>query len=398
MTTQTKTTWRTVRLDEGEGLSLIIDHRGITPKKLGGVWSSAGIPALSAKNIKDGRIVSQADIRYVDQKLYERWMPEKLEHGDILLTSEAPLGEVYFLNEKADYCLSQRLFALRVNPAALDSSYLYYYLKSSKGQHQLMRRISGTAAQGIRQAELRKIEFSVPSDTEEQKHIAETLSVFDDKIENNNRIIKTLEEMAQAIFKEWFVNFRFPGHEKVELVDSALGKIPKGWEVRNVMEIVKRIPVGKKYENKTALLIGKVPILDQGQSGCIGYHNDEPGVIASIDEPVVVFTNHTCNYRLITYSFSAIQNVLPYVGKNGYSTLFVYYLTREKIVMQEYKGYWPEFEQQEFVVSPQTLAEEYTIIIKPMMHKIVEAENENQKLATMRDLLLPRLMSGEIKV
>jgi len=224
----------------------------------------------------------------------------------------------------------------------------------------------------------------VPEDTDLQKRIAGMLSAFDEKIENNNRIIKTLEEMAQAIFKKRF--------------DTSVENLPEGWEMKNVLEMVKRIPVGKKYENKTALSAGKVPILDQGQSGYIGFHNDEPGIAASIDEPVVVFTNHTCNYRLMTRPFSAIQNVLPYIGTNGYPTLFVYYLTKDKIKMQEYKGHWPEFEQQQFVAPLPSLAEEFASFVKPMVQKIVEAENENQKLAAMRDLLLPRLMSGEIRV
>jgi type I restriction enzyme S subunit len=396
MTTQTKTTWRKVKL--GNVLQLLIDHRGKTPKKLGGNWSSSGIPAISAKNIKNGQIVNEKDIRYVSQKLYDKWMPEKLHSGDILLTSEAPLGELLYLKEKTDYCLSQRLFALRTQSEKLSSKFLYYYLLSPIGRHQLLRRISGTAAEGIRQTELVQLDVTFPENIEEQKRIADILSAFDDKIELNNKISRTLEQMAQAIFKELFVNFRFPGHEKVKMVDSELGKIPAGWEVKNVMEIVKRISVGKKYENKTALPIGKVPILDQGQSGYIGFHNNEPGVMASIDEPVVVFTNHTCNYRLMTRPFSAIQNVLPYVGINGYPTLFVYYLTSGKIKMQEYKGHWPEFEQQEFVVPQKALAEEFVSFVKPMIQKMVEMENENQKLAALRDLLLPKLMSGEIKV
>lgn len=244
---------------------------------------------------------------------------------------------------------------------------------------------------------LRELEITCP-DINDQKRIVDILSAFDDKIELNNKISRALEKMAQAIFKEWFVNFRFPGYEKAEFVDSELGEIPKGWEVKRVLDVVERISVGKKFENKTALPNGKVPILDQGQSGFIGYHNEEPGVIASIDKPVIVFTNHTCYYRLVTYPFSAIQNVLPYVGANNYPTLFVYYLTKDKIKMQEYKGHWPEFEQQEFVVPPPTLAEEYVNFIEPMVQKMVEAENENKKLSVMRDLLLPRLMSGEIQI
>ena len=148
MRREVKTTWRKVKLDDA--LSLILDCRGKTPKKLGDDWLRNGIPALSAKNIKTGQIINKNDIRYVSQKLYDKWMPEKLEKGDILLTSEAPLGELLYLKEKADYCLSQRLFALRAKPQILDSRFLYYYFLSPIGRHQLLRLIIGTAAEGIR--------------------------------------------------------------------------------------------------------------------------------------------------------------------------------------------------------------------------------------------------------
>ena len=95
--------------------------------------------------------------------------------------------------------------------------------------------------------------------------------------------------MAQAIYREWFVEFRFPGHEGVQMVDSELGLMPQGWEVVRTEQIIKRVQSGKKYNQKTVEQIGSVPVLDQGQSGIIGYHNDVPGVIASEDEPIIVF-------------------------------------------------------------------------------------------------------------
>ncbi len=280
---------------------------------------------------------------------------------------------------------STEFYVLRGKKKVSDSDFVFYLTRTYRVRKLAEASMLGASGrQRVERAAFENIEVIVPEDVDEQKRIAGVLAAFDEKIENNNRIIKTLEEMAQAIFKKQF--------------DVPVDDLPEGWEVKNVLEVVKRIPVGKKYENKTALSVGKVPILDQGQSGYIGFHNDEPGVEASVDEPVVVFTNHTCNYRLMTRPFSAIQNVLPYVGINDYPTLFVYYLTRGKITMQEYKGHWPEFELQEFVVPSPSLAKEFAAFVKPIVRKIVEAENENKKLAAMRDLLLPRLMSGEIRV
>ena len=97
----------------GTLLDTIIDYRGKTPKKLKGEWASSGMPALSAKNIKKGKIVNQEAIRYVDKDLYSRWMKEEVKKGDILMTSEAPLGETFYVKNDDKLLLSQRLFAIR---------------------------------------------------------------------------------------------------------------------------------------------------------------------------------------------------------------------------------------------------------------------------------------------
>jgi type I restriction enzyme S subunit len=338
-------------------------------------------------DVKTGSTDVKDAVKHGGYPLFDRSMEIKrsnkylFDGTAIILPGEGREFFPRFYTGKFD--LHQRAYAIFAHKNEIDPRYLYYAVL--KERHIFSLWAVGSTVKSLRMPIIKAVEFYLPP-IEIQKRIADILSAFDDKIELNNKISRTLEQMAQAIFKEWFgENSKFKNQNAK-------------WETKNVMEIIKRIPVGKKYDNRSALPSGKVPILDQGASGCIGYHNDKPGVIASIDEPVVVFTNHTCNYRLMTRPFSAIQNVLPYIGINGYPTLFVYFLTKGKIKMQEYKGHWPEFEQQEFLVPPAELAQEFAIFIKPMVQKMVEVENENQKLAALRDLLLPKLMSGEIKV
>ena len=134
-----------------------IDYRGKTPKKLGGEWSESGILALSALNVKQGRLVNLEKAKFVSDELYERWMKSELRAGDILMTSEAPLGEVYFLPETRRYCLSQRVFSIRARKTLLQPSLLFFVLSSPEGQARLKSRASGTTVLGIRQADLRKI-------------------------------------------------------------------------------------------------------------------------------------------------------------------------------------------------------------------------------------------------
>jgi len=299
------------------------------------------------------------------------------------------MGKVIVSKNKA--LTNQQINSIIVNKNSFDLNFSYYVLKSLYPTLRSIAEEGGSTMPIITKSVFEQIEFKAP-DLPTQKKIAEILSAYDEKIENNNKIIKNLELTAQTIFNEWFVNFNFPEHEKVKMVESDMEEIPEGWEVKSVLDVIDRISVGKKFENKTAFPIGRVPIIDQGASGFIGYHNEEPGVKASIENPVVVFTNHTCYYRLLTEPFSCIQNVLPYIGKNGYKTLFVYFLTKEKIKMSEYKGHWPEFEQQVFVIPPVELSNVYVSKIKGFIREMVLLEKENVKLKESRDQLLVKLI------
>ncbi|HAV5534091.1 restriction endonuclease subunit S [Acinetobacter baumannii] len=150
-------------LDIDKTTSLIIDHRGKTPKKLGSDWSDTGITVLSAKHIKDGYIVNREQLRFVDTELYNKWMKEELEEGDILLTSEGPMGEMYYLASDEKYCLSQRLYALRANTDLISSAFLYFWLLSPYAKSDMNGRATGTTVVGIRQSELRKVKVLTPS-------------------------------------------------------------------------------------------------------------------------------------------------------------------------------------------------------------------------------------------
>jgi len=167
--------------------------------------------------------------------------------------------------------------------------------------------------------------------------------------------------------------------------------------VKEVGECIVRHTVGKKYDQKTVSPVGKVPVLDQGKSGIIGYHNGEPGVFASIDKPIAVFANHTCYMRLVTFSFSAIQNVIPFTGKEM-DTVWVYYATYGIQPFLEYKGHWPDFVVKKIVVPSRPLTTSFTEMIMPLITKSKYVERESLYLENTRDVLLPKLISGKLLV
>ena len=152
--------WEVYKL--GNITTEIIDYRGKTPKKLGSDWSDSGVMAISAKNIKQGRLVSLEKSKFVDEQLYKKWMKSELQQGDILMTSEAPLGELYYLVEYKKFCLSQRVYGIRANPEVIKPDILYCSLSSNVIQEQIYARRSGTTVLGIRQTELRKVPVIVP--------------------------------------------------------------------------------------------------------------------------------------------------------------------------------------------------------------------------------------------
>ncbi|QQE10024.1 restriction endonuclease subunit S [Planctomycetota bacterium] len=189
--------WHIYNLEDA--MSAIIDYRGKTPKK-----TPFGIPLITAKIVKNGTIETPNE--FIDPSDYDKWMRRGIpEVGDVLITTEAPLGEVAQLRNN-NVALAQRLITLRGKKELLDNTYLKYLMQSHLVQHQLVSRSSGTTVTGIKQSELRQVKLPIAS-LPEQRQIASILGTLDDKIELNRRMNETLEEMARALFKSWFVAF-----------------------------------------------------------------------------------------------------------------------------------------------------------------------------------------------
>ena len=185
----------------GQVLSTIIDRRGLTPTKLGGEWSPAGIIAISAKSVKNHELINLDIANRVDRELYERWMPQKLQPHDILMTSEAPLGEFYFIADFSEYCLSQRLFAMRANTEIVEPTVLYFQLTDSIGKHQIDIRKTGTTVTGIRQSELVQVPVILPP-KQVQQSFARFCNPIMLSIERNSAEIRALSKVKTMILAQ----------------------------------------------------------------------------------------------------------------------------------------------------------------------------------------------------
>jgi len=365
----------------------IIDYRGKTPPK-----SDDGIKLITAKVIKNG-FIQEERAEYISEDTYSSWMRRGYpQQHDIVITTEAPLGEIAQLRTTEKVALAQRVILLRAKQNVMDQQYFYQALKSPIVQANLQQRSTGTTVLGIKQSELRKVEvpyFTLPT----QGKIAAILSTYDDLIENNLRRIKILEEMAQNLYREWFVNFRFPGHEKARFVDSPLGRIPEGWKVKKLMEVL-TLNYGKALK-KSDRRGGKVPVY--GSSGVVGYHNDYiakgPGIIVGRKGNVgsiywseldfypidtVYYVTSTMPLRFLFYELQSknfINNdaAVPGLNRNqAYSLELIFPL--ESIVLEFCR-----------------LADSFEV-------EALIFRKKNDILRQTRDHLLPKLISGEVDV
>lgn len=422
----------------------IVDRRGVTPLKLGGDFVDAGHRVISAKTIKNGYVDLSADVaRYISTEMYEKWMKTPLCKDDVLMTSEAPLGELAYLQSNQSWVLGQRLFAIRPRKDVLYGRFLYYALTNSEVRHDLIARSSGTTVTGIRQSELRKVEVPIPP-LPEQRRIAHILGTLDDKIENNRKTAKTLEDMAQAIFQSWFVDFdpvraKMAGESKESIckrlkltpeildlfpdrqVDSELGEIPEGWEVGTFGDLAE-------------IVGGSTPSTNNSEYWFSGIHSwATPKDLSGLSLPILLATENKITdaglqqvssrllpigtvllssrapigYLAITQIPVAINQgfiaMKPHNHEDGIFLMLLVKQNMEEIISRANGSTFLEISKAKFrpipVVSPtQDILNFFAKLTMSLFLQMVSLEKMTQSLTAQRDILLPKLISGEIRV
>lgn len=402
--------FRTLTIEEAT--ERLIDYRGKTPPK-----TDSGVRLVTAKVVKGGQIHDEP-AEYIAAEFYEEWMrrglPQKL---DVLLTTEAPLGEVAILRDDARIALAQRIILLRAKTGLLHPLYLFYALQSDFGQGELKARSSGTTVLGIKQSELRKVRVPVCPFPVQQR-IADILSAYDELIENSQRRIKILEAMARSLYREWFVHFRFPGHENHRMVDSALGKIPEGWEgtLRSMVSIERKGINPSEFPNEQfehfsipSFDNGRTPTVELGEAILSNkYCIDNSCVLLSKLNPRIPriwLPLPAGTVRAITSTEFLVLKPQP-----GFSREFVYAKSCSEEFISQFASLAIGTSTSHQRVKPESLLampsavpdattiRRFTQFVAPMLAMSEALRAKNQNLRRTRDLLLPRLLSGQIYV
>ena len=376
----------------GEITELVIDYRGKTPKKLGGDWCKQGYRALSAKNIKTGRIVQAETIRYIDESLYRKWMKDEVQRGDILITSEAPFGQIFFWDSDEKIVLSQRLFCVRIKPE-YDARFIYYYMTTPEFQSELDGRATGTTVIGLRQPELMKCVIRCP-EIQEQKVIAAILSSIDAKIIANEKVNDNLADLLQTIYQGRFGNDILAVNQGVlsDICSYSTDKVA-------VSELNVRT-----YFSTENMLSGKAGSTEATSlpttSQTTACHKGDT-LISNIRPyfKKIVYCEDKCGCSTDVLCFTPSQ---PCYSAYLFSTLyadkfFAFMVAGSKGTKM------PRGDKQQIMTYPVVLPSEeelagFNTIASPLLEQIYSNRAENKRLSILRDTLLPKLMSGKINV
>ena len=375
---------------------------------------NSGYYFISCKDIFDGQInyknarqITKADF----EETHKRTM---LEVDDILLTNSGTIGRMAFVREATTKTTFQKSVAIiKPDKQKVLPRYLYYQLQNCVPQ--FINSSNGSAQKNLLLSTMRTFQIEIEENREKQEKIANTLSAYDDLIENNQKQIKLLEEAAQRIYKEWFVDLRFPGHENTKIVDG----VPEGWnwckledaiqfdpKVTLTKERMKQfVPMsalstssmvldesqftettsnsGSKFQNGDTLLARITPCLENGKTACVSGLKSNEGAVGSTE--YIVMRAKTINAYMVyllartdDFRQSAINSMSGSDGRQRVKS--------DKLKMLDYLHPTSE------------LVEKFENVAKPIFEKICKLSKQMQQAKQARDLLLPKLMSGEVEV
>lgn len=374
-----------------------------------------GYPLIRTPNVGKGRLDLNG-VHRVSESVYK----QRIQRGapranDLIFAREAPAGNVALVQENQTVCLGQRTVLIRPNVQKVNPQYLVYYLLSPKPQYELLGTANGATVAHVNLPAIRNMKIELPEKSVQDK-IGTILVTYDDLIENNQKQIKLLEEAAQRLYKEWFVDLRFPGHENTKIVDG----VPEGWNECTI-ESFGTVITGKTppTSNKEYYTNGKVPFVTipdmhnvvyplktekrltiegaQTQKnkyippnsvmisciGTVGLVSIATEVCQTNQQINSIILNNEDNLYFFYESMLRMKDLLDGLGSNGATMTNVNKSKLEKLI----------------IISPsKDIVKQYNDVCKPLFESALNLSRKNVYLKNMREALLPKLMSGEVEV
>ncbi len=377
----------------------------------------SGIPLIRTPNIGLGRFNLEG-VHRVSEKVYQARCARAIpQNDDIIFAREAPAGNAAIIKNNEKMCLGQRTVLIRPNPEKVCPDYLVYYLLASEQQYKLLGTANGATVAHVNLPTIREMNVDNLPPLEVQQKIADMLSAYDDLIENNRKQIKLLEEAAQRLYKEWFIDLRFPGHETTPIVNG----IPDGWRTGKAIDFF-NITIGKTPPRSESQCftdgnngIPWVSISDMGNSGAYVFFTTEGLTADSINKynvkkvpvgtillsfkltlgRVSIATTPCCTNEAIAHFYIDEEWMREYTYlylKNfEYDTLGNTSSISKAVNSSIIKA-------MPFILPDTDLISAFSKLTAPIFKKIYDSQQCINATQEARDNLLPKLMTGELEV
>lgn len=383
--------WEKVKLGE-----LYEVHNGLSKA---GKFFGEGYPFLTFSTVFNNYFIPKqiTDLVQSTEKEQESY---SIRRGDVFVTRTSETSDELGMSCVAlkDYPMATyNGFTKRMRPITnrVFPEYIGYYMRLPSFRGEFRAFSTMTTRASLRNEDLLGLEVKLPS-IEIQKQIAGILSVYDDLIENNQKQIKLLEEAAQRLYKEWFVDLHFPGHENTKIVDG----VPEGWIKEKIGKIIKKVHRTKQIVASEYKDEGSIPIVDQSRAFVAGYTNDlEARVDFGI--PIIVFGDHTRIVKLIQFPFAKgadgtqliISDCLEMPQRLLYCSIMNIDLSN-----YHYARHFKYLKEEKIMIPTVKVANEFENNVTGIFSKIQNCRDEIIRCQKTRDLLLPKLMSGEVEM
>ena len=379
----------------------------------------SGVPVLNGSNLQ-GFKLNENSFNYVSQEKADSLGKANAHRGDVVITHRGTLGQIVYIPDDSkfeQYVISQSQFRLKLKKDFIRPDFFAYFFHTRLGQHRILMNASqvGVPALARPTSTFKDVCIPVPP-MEKQNKVMDILHSLDDKIEVNRRINDNLEHQAQALFKSWFVDFE--PFKNGEFVESELGMIPKGWRVGTLGEIadinpsralkkgddatyldMKNMPTsgpfpmcceskvytgGMRFQNKDILMARITPCLENGKVAYVNFLEDKEIAFGSTE--YIVMTSKNGFFPELLYFLCRDEDFKGYATKNMNGSS-----GRQRVSGETIGNY-------KIAIPPKALIESIASFYKGIMDNIKNNGFESRRLAELRDTLLPKLMSGELKV
>ena len=387
------------------------DNRGKTPP-----LANSGVDLIEINALEDGHkfVLFERVKKFVTPQTYATWF--RAGHprlGDTLISTVGAIGRVAYINYERG-CIAQNIIALRPKSEKTHPEFLYYLLASADTQHRLGSLNIGVAQPSLKVPHLLSLSVVLPP-LPVQRSIAAILSAYDDLIENNTRRIQILERMAQALYREWFVNFRFPGHAQVKLVASPLGKIPQGWSVQRLDEVANvnastirrgHEPENIFYVDIASVTTGRIEKIEPmtfadapGRARRIVQHGDTIWSCVRPNRKSFSLILNPSASLIVSTGFAVLTPTkVPFSFLHQAVTTdnFVSYLTNNATGAAYPAITAKDFEAAKMLLPDESLLRRFNEHCEPMLLLKENLMRKKSNLRRTRDLLLPKLISGAL--